>query len=65
MLKKILILLFILLALAIAGYYVLDAQGAFQTKEDIYGQKNATAPEMKCETGKCGAEKCAANIDKK
>ncbi len=55
MLKKILILLFLLLCLAVAGYYVLDAQGAFQTKEDVYGQKNVSAPEMKCEAGKCGA----------
>ena len=55
MLKKILILLFILIALALAGYYVLYTQGVFQTKEDVYGQKNTSVPEMKCEAGKCGA----------
>ena len=60
MLKKILILLFILIALALAGYYVLYTQGAFQTKEDVYGKKNASVPEMKCEAGKCGT-----SIDKK
>ena len=54
MLKKIMILLLILLGLAAAGYYVLYTQGAFQTKEDLYKDNDAT-PVMKCAPGKCGA----------
>lgn len=55
MLKKILILLFILLGVAIAGYYVLSAQGAFQTKEEVYGKADASTSQMKCAPGKCGS----------
>ena len=55
MLKKIMILILILLGLAVAGYYVLYTQGAFQTKEDIYSKTDSSASEMKCAPGKCGA----------
>ncbi|MEA2048998.1 MAG: hypothetical protein U9O64_11215 [Campylobacterota bacterium] len=55
MLKKLIILLLILLGLAAVGYYLLYTQGAFQTKEDIYSQTDASTHEMKCAPGKCGA----------
>jgi len=56
MLKKIIILLLFLLVLSGIGYYVLYTQGVFQTKEDIYD--NTSTPTMKCEAGKCAADKC-------
>jgi len=61
MLKKIIILLLIILALAGLGYYALYTQGAFQTKEDIYSNTGTDSTAMKCEAGKCASGKCGAN----
>jgi hypothetical protein len=58
MFKRILILFLIFIAFAGTGYYLLDQQGAFQTKEEIYANDGDT-PMMKCEAGKCAAGKCA------
>ncbi len=60
MLKKTIILLLIFLGLAGLGYYVLEKQGVFQTKEDIYTNTGSEAGAMKCEAGKCAAGKCAS-----
>ena len=59
MLKKIVILLLILLGLAVAGYYVLYTQGAFEEKK-VKKETSIKPFEMKCEAGKCAAGKCGA-----
>ena len=55
-------LLYVLLGLAIFAAiltYILYSEGAFQTQEPV--KESDLKPFMKCEAGKCGEGKCAAD----
>lgn len=56
-------LLYVLLALAIFAAiltYILYSEGAFQTQESVK-ESDLKPFIMKCEAGKCGEGKCAAD----